>query len=227
MVLLIVMVYLMISGSCGADMFDSLNEAQVNGGKAMACVSDTYKNTLRSCQGVIWRQSSLLVRASCLKYARDPYVQKGITNCTRSNSTTTIFTEEYCDDDMCIRHVIAIYMHPRFPTIDLAILRLDAPYSSETHALNGDLEQKLNEWETFIVDYYTTATATGGTIQIRHNQMYTTPVKMILITVILPTASFVLFFLYVIFYTGSSDKNVDKDIQYTSLTNEEFQSKMI
>ncbi|XP_045784024.1 uncharacterized protein LOC123880127 [Maniola jurtina] len=222
MLIKIFLVCLMLSGCCSADMdvFESLYEAQEQGGKAMACVSDiSYKNP-RSCPGVLWRQSWLLVRASCLKYASDTYVQKGISNCTRNNSTITPSNPQ-CDEEKCIRFITAVYMHPRFPAIDLAMLRLNAPFSTETHAFSYDLELKLDNWEKFITDYY--STTTEGNIQIRHYQMYTTPVKMFVITVVLPTVSFALFFLYVVFYTGSSDKVLG--IPYTNLTNKEENQK--
>lgn len=216
----------MICGIHGADLFENLYEAQDVGGKAMACVSDTYflEKTPRSCRGVLWRQSRLLVRASCLRHARVAYVQKGIANCTLRNSTTSSGAT-YCDDELCVRFVTAVYLHCRHPDIDVAMLHLDAPYLAERRAFSADLERALDEWENFIADLYTTTAEGAG--QIRHYQMFTTPVKMFLATVMFPTCSFILFFVYVIFYMGASDKTMFKEIPYAHLKNEEETKRRI
>ncbi|XP_050346435.1 uncharacterized protein LOC126770871 [Nymphalis io] len=177
-------------------MFASLyNSLEAN--RVTACVQ---QSGARACAGLAWQRRWLIF----LLY-------------TDITTQSTIATA-----NQCTHHVVAFYKHPTYPEQDLALLQLDWPFIStkliNNHTINGNIIKKLDDWMkkiklTEAVQYQTTWGHNRS-----YHKMYSTPVRMFLVTVVLPSASFIVFFLFIIFFTGNKTRG--NKIPYRNLNNE-------
>ncbi|XP_047529772.1 uncharacterized protein LOC125065957 [Vanessa atalanta] len=206
--------YLTINVCIAEEMFASLYKALV-ANRVTACVQG---RDARACAGLVWKQRWVLTQASCvLPYPfASIYVKKGVVDCSQNiNTQSSIAT-----GDSCTHHLVAFYKHPMYPEQDLALLQLAWPITSteliDNRTISGNIINKLDDWLKNINFTEAIQIKTTWGYKRSYHKMYSTPMRMFLVTVVLPSTSFIVLFLFVIFFTGKSRGN---KIPYRNLKN--------
>ncbi|CAH2106851.1 unnamed protein product [Euphydryas editha] len=206
----ILYLYLMVH-ACGAeDAFSRLYEAAAR--RASVCSTERRAHV---CAGALWRRDWLLARASCLlpyPYRLSVDVREGVVNCTYD------FTAK--NEVRTFRKVVSHYIHPSYPDVDLMLLRLNWPWDTDlldNRTLSDTILDQLDSWIKSINFNKSFMTRKPVHMMRRsYHKMYSSPMRMFLVTVVLPSISFVVFFLFIIFFTG---KSKGSNIPYKNLNN--------
>ncbi|XP_045448995.1 uncharacterized protein LOC123657496 [Melitaea cinxia] len=159
------------------------------------------------CPAARWRRDWLVARVSCLlshPYYPSLRAKEGVDNCTDDSAVTRKY------EMRTMRYIVSHHTHPSYPNVDLMLLRINCPWDTElidnrTLTISDAIFDRLDSWIKAInFNKVFTTTKPKNIMQRTHLQMYSTPVRMFLVTVVLPSISFIVFFLFVIFFTGTS-----------------------
>ncbi|XP_046959992.1 uncharacterized protein LOC124530051 [Vanessa cardui] len=208
--------YLTINVCMADEMFASLYKS-LEANRVTACAQGSGT---RACAGLVWQQRWVLAKASCvIPYSFAAiYVKRGVVDCSQNINTQS----SIASGDSCTHHVVAIYKHPMYPEQDLALLQLDWPIASkelvDNHTIDGNIINKLDDWLKNIKFTEAKHFHTTWGYKRSYHKMYSTPMRMFLVTVVLPSTSFIVLFLFIIFFTGKSKQG--NKIPYRNLKNE-------
>ncbi|CAH2038186.1 unnamed protein product, partial [Iphiclides podalirius] len=165
-----------------------------------------------ACAGVIWQRHWLLVRGSCV--AERPLFRALVLR-TSDAACDAIAPDEKVSGS---RKVRARFLHTSYPQTDVALICLDRPYDALDPVRNDSNAAlyKLEPWLSDTFNQYLLTTPRAQSIHEHRDMIFSSPVKMFVTTVVLPLTSFIVFFLFITFFTGSNKSTVT----YKSLHND-------
>ncbi|CAG9584292.1 unnamed protein product [Danaus chrysippus] len=170
------------------------------------------------CDGALVRSDWVVVEYSCLaphEFTPMKYVILGKHNCSME-AVTSGFTEQGVS---LSRTVVRTFPGEMETYMNLALLKLDRPYELQYYNRSHDSEtlDKFSRWFEVYMYMSTIQTTSNDMSHVTIHHVRPVPFKVFLLTVILPMVAFAAFFVYIIFYTGSTEES---KISYKTLNNE-------
>ncbi|XP_013146514.1 PREDICTED: uncharacterized protein LOC106109526 [Papilio polytes] len=199
--LILILISTLISNAMASAELRSLYGVR-DGNRVTLCMSAGVAGRGRDvCAGALWRRHWVLVHASCVAH-RALY--------------PVVLVRDHADDVDCeevqqdllyynYRKVLARFLHPDYPEMDFALICVLDPFDAlqVTSNVSLPLLAKLEPWLLDTYNGFSPETHLADYTPSEENMMFATPVRMFIVSVVLPLTFFIAFFLLVTFYTGT------------------------